>query len=405
MRVSSSRPLAYYAAFFTTAWLRRIVTYAAVVYGYEVLGGGLWSGIFYLCLVLPYLFSLYAGSVIDASSKRTVLHVTSNTSIVLLGLMALADHQHWLGAGAAHGGLMAALIGAFGIVSAFSYPAFFAVIPDLVERSALGRTTALANVLSMLCYACGPLAAGALHAYVSWPVLFAVLAVIAVAVRLLLGLVPLPAHDAPRAPAGSEWSRVRELMAYCREHRILLALLIASGVFGGVVVGPLEVLSPLYAQDPLHCSPFLAGVFIGTGGLGLVAGAIAALWLVDRGHLGAWLCGSGVGGCACVVAMTFVPLPAAFVLFFLGGFLGGVFNSLSVAGIQSHAPDALRGRVLGLFTLIIGAIPALGGLASGALIEAAGTVVTMRVAFSLAVASFALLYFVQPALRNEPSNS
>jgi len=102
--------------------------------------------------------------------------------------------------------------------------------------------------------------------------------------------------------------------------------------------------------------------------------------------------------------MTFVPLPAAFVCFFLGGFLGGVFNSLSVAGIQSHAPDALRGRVLGLFTLIIGAIPALGGLASGALIEASGTVFTMRVAFGVAVVAFALLYFVQPALRQEPSN-
>ena len=405
MSLSPARPLAYYAAFFTTAWLRRIVTYVAVVYGYEMLGGGMWSGIFYLCLVLPYLVSLYAGSVIDAASKRAVLRVTATLSIGLLGLMALVEHQHWLGAGPAHGWLMAALLGAFGIVTAFNYPAFFAVIPDLVERSALGRTTALANVLGMLCYACGPLTAGVLHAYVSWPGIFAVLTGLAVGARLLLGLVPLPAHAAPRAPAGSEWARLRELGAYCRDHRILLALLVASGVFGGIVVGPLEVLAPLYAQDPLHCSPLLAGIFIATGGLGLLAGAISALWLVDRGHLGAWLCGSGVAGGLLLVAMTFVPLPVAFGLFFLGGFLGGVFNSLSIAAIQSHAPDALRGRVLGLFSLIIGAIPALGGLASGALIEAAGTVTTMRVAFGAVVVAFALLYFLQPALRKESPNS
>jgi len=59
--------------------------------------------------------------------------------------------------------------------------------------------------------------------------------------------------------------------------------------------------------------------------------------------------------------------------------------------------------VLGLFSLIIGAIPALGGLASGALIEAAGTVTTMRVAFGAVVVAFALLYFLQPALRRETS--
>jgi hypothetical protein len=44
-----------------------------VLYGFEVLGGRMWSGLFYLCLVSPYLLSVYAGSVIDASSKRTVL--------------------------------------------------------------------------------------------------------------------------------------------------------------------------------------------------------------------------------------------------------------------------------------------------------------------------------------------
>jgi len=246
-----------------------------------------------------------------------------------------------------------------------------------------------------------------LRTHLAWPGLFAALAALAALAWALLQLVPLPRHDAPHAPAASEWSRLRDLSTYCRQHPSLVAILAAVGVFAGLVVGPLEVLAPLFAQDPLRCTPFVAGVFIATGGAGLVVGAIiGALKLVDRTHPGAWICGSGAAGAGFMVTMTFVPMPAAFPLFFLGGLLGGVFSSLSIAGIQARASDALRGRVLGLFSLILGATPALGGLAAGALISRLGTVVTMRVVFAAVAVAFTLLYVLQPALREaQPGSS
>jgi DHA3 family macrolide efflux protein-like MFS transporter len=400
--VSTRCPVAYYAAFFAGACLRRIVAYVAVIYGFEVLGGGIWSGLFYLCLVSPYLLSVYAGSVIDAASKRLVLQVSSALPVLILGLLAGADHWHWLGSGAAHGWLMAALLGGYGIVSAFAYPAFLAVVPDIVDRAAMGRTTAMVNVLSMLCYVCGPLAAGLLRAWLSWSGLVAALAGCAVLAWLLLLFVPLPAHRPGAAPVESEWERQREMLAYCRQHAGLFALLVASGVFAGFVVGPLEVLGPLYAQDPLGYAPLRASLFMAAGGIGLLSGAIAALWLVGRGRLAAWLCGSGVGGGAFIVGLTLAPAWAAFPLFFAGGFLGGVFNSLSLAATQERTPDHLRGRVLGLLSLILGATPALSGLATGALISAVGTVVAMRLVFTGVIAAFVLLYFKQPALNAAP---
>lgn len=405
--MSQRRPTAYYAAFFLGAWLRRIVAYVSVLYGFEVLGGGMWSGLFYLCLVSPYLLSVYAGSVIDASSKRTVLQICSALPLLLLATMALAEHQAWLGTSASHGWLMAALITGYGVISAFAYPAFLAAIPDVVDRDAIGRTTAMVNVLGMLCHACGPLAVGLLRTYLSWPGLFAALAGLAAVAWAVLPLVPLPRHDAPHAPAESEWTRLRDLTTYCRQHPSLLAILATVGVFAGLVVGPLEVLAPLFAQGPLHCTPFVAGLFIATGGSGLVVGAIiGALRLVDRAHMGAWICGSGAAGAGFMMAMTLVPVPVAFLLFFLGGLLGGVFSSLSIAGIQARASDALRGRVLGLFSLILGATPALGGLVSGALVSRLGAAATMRVVFAAVAVAFALLYVLQPTLREaQPGDS
>lgn len=403
--MKTNRLAAYYTAFFASACLRRIVAYVAVLYGFEVLGGGVWSGLFYLCLVLPYVLSVYAGSVIDTSSKQRVLQVSSALPVLILGLLAGTDYWGWLGPGAAQGWLMAALIGGYGIASAFAYPAFLAVIPDLVDRAVLGRATAMVNVLSMLCYVCGPLVVGLLRPHLSWSGLFAALAGAALLSWILLWFVRLPAHEPAAAPTESEWQRLRALLTYCRQHAGLLALLVAAGVFAGFIVGPLEVLGPLFAQDPLGYAPLRASLFMAAGGIGLLVGAIAALWLVGRGRLGAWLCGSGVGGGLLMLTMTVTPAWAAFPLFFLGGFLGGMFNSLSLAATQERAPDHLRGRVLGLSTLILGATPALSGLATGALISAVGTVVAMRVIFAVVIAAFVILYLKQPALSDDPARS
>lgn len=392
-------PWAFYASFFTGAWLRRMVAYSAVVYGFEVLGGGRWSGFFYLCLVLPYLLSLYAGSIIDATSKKTVLQLTEGGPFLLFGILALAEHQRWLGAGTLHGWMVGAFIASYGVVAAFAYPAFLAAIPETVERGRVEHTTAVVNVLGMLCHACGPLGVGALRALLPWTGVFAAFGLLAGISWLFLQRVRIESRTAVNTAGESEWSRLRDLYGYCRRHPSLAAVLACVTVFAALVIGPLEVLAPLFAERSPATTPWRAGVFIATGGTGLFIGAIAALKVIGRGHLGAWLCGSGAGGALLVLLMTWVPPGAAFPLFFLGGFLGGLFSSLSVAGIQSRAPDSLRGRVLGLLSLLLGASPALGGLAAGVFVESVGTVAAMRWVFALVVLAFVVLYATHPALR------
>ncbi len=389
---------AFYAAYFAGACLRRIVAYLAVIYGVEVLGGGVWSGFFYLSLVLPSLLSVYAGSVIDASSKRAVLHYTAVLPVPLFAALAAADHWNWLGPGALHGWLMAALLGGYGVVSAFAYPAFLTVLPHLVDRAAVGRTSALVNVLSMFSYVCGPLAAGLLRAQLGWSGVFAALVVGALGAWVLVGFVHVPRDERRPAPPDSEWSRFRAVLRHCRRHPGLLTLIVAASAYAGLAIGPLEVLGPLFARDPLGYAPLRASLFIATGGVGLLAGAIGALSLVGRGRTNAWLCGTGVAGAVLMIGLTFAPAWAAFPLLFLGGAITGVFNSLCMSALQERAPDDLRGRVLGLFALILGATPALTGLATGALVSAVGTVTTIRGVFAVVLAAFVALYLARPSL-------
>jgi MFS family permease len=390
----------FYAAFFTDALLRRVLTYSVVLYGAEVVGRGAWSGVLYLCLVAPYLLAVYAGSLIDSALRRTVLRLTSTLSLLLMLCLAIATRQTMPRAW-----VVAALILGYGVVSSFSYPAFIAAVADVAEPSRVTHSTAVMSVLSLFSQVAGPVAVGVLRATVSWPNLFVATVGLAAVPWLAVRAARLPiAHAvAPRrrsiVVAMSPWVDIAEIRAYARQHRTLATWLLAVALFSVLVVGPLEVLAPLFAAKTLGLPPLVAGAFIATGGMGLVIGALAALALVGRRRSGSWMCGCVVAGSVVVLCMTAAPRPLAFPMFFIGGALAGVFSSLSLAGVQSAATPELRGRVIGAFAVVLGAPPAIGGAVAGAMSDSLGTPATMRIIFSVVAVAFLALYLARPALR------
>jgi MFS family permease len=392
----------YYAAFFISGWLRRMVAYTAVLYGFEVLGGGQWSGLLYVALVAPYLLSVYAGSVIDASSERAVLRVTSSVVVFLLLLLAVATRSSFQAA-PVHGAIVAGLILGVGATAAFAYPAFLSAIPGLQPPSGLGRATALVTVLSMLCYVCAPLVIGGLRKFLPWPGVFLGLAAIASLGSLLQRTIPFAARPKPLSSDSRGVSAAdepaRSLFPLGSLGSPVLALLAVAALFSACAAGPLEVFAPLFGHEIGGGDPWRGGLFIAVGGLGLLAGAVVALRLVNRVAVGAWLCGCAAAGGALLIAMTYAPAGPAFALFFAAGIVGGIVNALCLSGIQARAPAALRGRVLGLFSLILGGTPALGGWAAGKLAHALGLVSAMRSTFGVVSVLFVLLFAAVPELR------
>ena len=332
-----------YLSFFLGAVVRRTLPYAAVVYGFEVLGGQEWSGTFYVCLVLPYLAcSLAAGRMIDRLSPGPVLHHATLAAMGLVAVLAVL-----LSSAAPHGVVMSVLLFGYGIAYTFAYPAYIAAIPAIVPPTLAARATVWVNVLALASLAYAPLVVGALRSFLDWPAVFVVLAALALAAAFATRALRLSRRSAPTDAATG--ARLGELITYCRGRRPLTALLLATGLFAGLIVGPLEVLLPHFAERTLGLGPLAAGMFIAVGGTGLVVGSIATLRLLGRGQAGRWLCATASLGAACVVAMTVVPPRAAIAAFFLSGVFGGAFSSLSIAATQAGAAEAFRGRIMGLF--------------------------------------------------------
>jgi hypothetical protein len=329
-----------------------------------------------------------------------VLHATSGLAVGLLALLAaavLVGGEHpapWL---------IALLIGAYGVIASIAFPAFLTVAPHVFGATRLGHASAITNVLSMFCHVCGPLTVALMRWHLPWWPVFAVFVVISAFGWACLLAVPLPLAPVASASVAPTAPLARGVWTLCREQRGLVAILLALAVFSILAAGPLEVLAPLFGQLAGGGSALYAGLFVAVGGVGLSVGAILALRVVGRRRVGAWLCGSGVLGTLLMVTMTYAPGGWRFVVFFFGGVLGGVFTSLCLAGIQARAPDADRGRILGLYSLILGGTPALGGYVSGRLVDLVGVVPATRLMFGVAAVGYLLLYLSHADLRDTAS--
>ena len=338
-----------------------------------------WLGAVGAANTLPVLaFSLLGGVAADRFPKRTLLIASQSVSAVLalgLGLLALGGHvQVW------HVLVVALLLGT---ANAIDLPARQSFVVEMVGREDLLNAIALNSFTFNAARVAGPAIAGVIVAAAGAPACFLVNAASFIPVVAALGMMRgLPAA-APARP-GSVASHLREGLAYlARERRFqgFIGLVAAASFFGF----PCITLLPAFARDVLHADARGYGLLMAMTGVGAVVSALA---LAGRQR-------SGVGGG--VVVWAGVAFGAALVLFAASRSFATAVPLLAIAGaamvaqaatantlVQAMVPDALRGRIMSIFTLVLmGAMP-LGNIVIGALAGLVGTTASVA-AFGLAL--------------------
>lgn len=390
----------FYGAFFLAALMRRMLSYLVIVYGFQSLGGGGWSGLLYFCVFAPYLLlGLYAGVIVDRSSKRRSLTLALAAAEGIFLAIAAAAADDWFGWAHQRGALLCAGTFLYGLDYALIYPCFLAALPQFVKREEIGKATITINVLSTVALAYAPLLVGVLRTRLEWGALFGTLAVGSAAAWLLAvrsGVAP----GESTAGSVSDWESMQELLRFSRGQRRLAHVFVCAALFCLFMVGPLEVLLPNLLERGFGFAPFPAGLFIAIGGTGLVAGSALALAVVGRGRPEYWLSACAIVSSVLMVVSVHASRPVLGAILFLSGGFAGVFSSLVIAHVQSWAPDALRGRVMGLFALIMGGVPSLGGLGAGLVADRCGVGAAVEGAFGLAVVLFAVAAAAAPRLRS-----
>jgi MFS family permease len=306
-----------------------------------------------------WVFTLYAGVVADRMSRRMLLLITQSSmmllAFLLAGLVFTDAVQPW------HILVIAAGVG---VANAFDAPARLAFVVELVDREHLTNAIALNATMFNMATIVGPALAGVVYAAVgpAWCFTINGLTFIAVIVALLLmRLRPFVAK--PRRDSTQQ--QMKQGLRYTAAEPVIRTLVLNIGVLSLFGMSLLTLL-PAWATDVLGGDVTTNGLLLTFRGIGALAGALMIAYLGQRSQRGKlWTAGTIVLPFALIIFALFPVLPVSLLILTVIGWSFIVVANTSNALIQTTVPDELRGRVLGIYTLVFfGAMP-LGSLVIG----------------------------------------
>ncbi len=351
-------------------------------------------GVMAFAQFLPFtIFGLFAGVFTDRLDARRLVIATQVAQTV--SAVALT----WIAYGGFAQPWMLYLI-AFvnGTVLVLDVPSRQQLTYRMVGRESLPNAIALNSSLFNASRIFGPSVAGILLGFAGVGVCFLVNAVSFLAV--LLGLFamrtrdffPLEEFERPRVFAGT-----REGLAYVRSQPRMLAILGLTVVLSTFCFN-FNVTLPVLAKITLHGHGTVYGFLSAVFGAGALAGALVAASRA-RASMRVMVIGALVfTGAELLLAPAGNEFVAGLLLFLVGaGFTAWSANSN--ASMQLAAPDALRGRIIGIYFYAFNGTGPAAGLLAGWLCARGGTELAFAIAGVVGIAGTAA---AAAALRRRP---
>ena len=331
----------------------------------SVLGLVAFAGMFPVFLLAPV-----GGWAADRIRPHTLVIATQTASMLLslmMALLILSGHiQLW------HIVVAALLLG---VVNAFDIPARQVFVAQTVDRTDLMNAIALNSSMFNGARIIGPAVAGALLFSVGegWCFLINSLSYLAVIAGLLA--MRLDAAHTRRPPAGDQ--SVLEGFRFILGAHAVRDLLLLLGLVS-LLGMPYSVLMPIFADQVLHGGAKAYGVLMGISGIGALAGALSlALRRSPRG-LGYWIAASTIGfGVALIAFSLSRSFPLSLLIMLPLGYTLMVQMASTNTLIQMMIPDALRGRVMSVYTMMFIGMTPLGALLGGTLAHRVGAPLTV----------------------------
>jgi MFS family permease len=355
-----------------------------------------WAGLVAAAGFVPIgLLAPVGGALADRLDRRRWLIVTTlaetSFAVVLAVLAGLHHDPPWVLV------ILSFLGGASG---AIGFPAYQAMVPDLVPTEDILGAVSLSSAQFNLGRVLGPALAGIVLLTQNYAVVFGINAASFGAVVVALVLVrlpkPVPRHDdLSMARRIAEGARAARAEPGCRSAIVCIAVV-------ALLASPFIALVPAMAHTvrPAGWSLGLATAALVTAqGVGAVAGALALPSLADRyGRLAVLrvaLVAVPVLLCAYAAAPTLALAVPAFVA--VGAAYICVLSGLNTV-VQLHAPAATRGRILSIYMMALGLIYPLGAVVQGWLADAHGVRAVTAVGALCLLAAVALARLFRPSI-------
>jgi MFS family permease len=383
-----------YARLWTGAFVSSIGTWmesiALGIYVQKHTGQAAWTGTVAAAAFVPIaFFSPIGGALADRYPRRLLMIVTS---LVQTALASLLTVLFVVGHPSAPTITLIAL--GNGVCAALGFPSLQSMLPDLVPIEDLPGAIALSSAQYNLGRVIGPVIAGVVieiggYAWAEGVNAVSFLAVVAVMLTLVL---PAPSADA----RGEKFLRsIADGFRFVR-HESGLRVTALAMCLNTFLAAPFIALVPAMALEVLHSGSAGTTVLITAQGVGAVLMAFSLGSFVER--YGARRVLVTLMGALPVALAAYGGAPdlalSAVALFAVGTLYLGALSSFTTIA-QLRVPSEIRGRVLAVFTVILGSLYPLGSIIQGKVADHIG----LRETTIGAAAIMALVMLATRALR------
>ncbi len=377
----------------TGSWMQSVAESWLV---YRLTGSSTMLGVAAFASQAPVLlFATIGGAVADRVDRHRIIVITQTVSMILPLTLAVLTFT-----GTVRVWHVLALAATLGVVNAFDIPARQAFIVDMVGRDDLMNAIALNSSMVNGARVVGPAVAGLLVAEVGegWCFLLNGISYLAVIGGLLLMDAPKRPKDIGRRSVLRDTIEGFRFVTRTAPVRALLLLLGLVSVAGM----PYAVLMPIFADQILHGGPRGLGLLMGATGLGALGGALTLATRSGVRGLGKWVAtsASAFGVWLILFSMSRVFWLSALLLVPLGASMMVQMASSNTL-IQSMVPNALRGRVMAVYSIMFMGMAPVGALIAGWVAERLGAPSTVAMGGVICMAAAAVFAARLPALRDE----
>jgi len=311
------------------------------------------------------LLAPLGGALADRLPRRTLLLTTTSFQILFAGLLTFAASL-----GDPSPGLVTLLVLGAGCANALGFPAYQAMLPDLVPRADVPGAVALSSAQWNLGRVIGPALAGLVIGFGGYELAFFINTLSFFAVFAVVASFRLP-RPAPTLGTSIAQS-IREGARFVRGDPAL-RFVVGCMALNSLLAAPFIALIPAVALNVFHEEKLGTAALVTSQGVGAVCMGLTLAGLF--GHFGTRRVMLTILAALPVALFVYAlapTLPLAVVAIFVVGFLylGSLSSFTTVA--QLRAPAALRGRVVSVLMMLIGALYPIGALAQGALADEIG---------------------------------
>ncbi len=356
---------------------------------------------------LPFLFfSTLSGALADRYDSRRLVQIGMMIfifcSLAWAVLILSGRLEMW------HAAVLLLLHGCAGV---FWGPPGQVLIHDMVGSTQLPSAVRLMAASRYLGLVAGPAAGGAFLLIFGAPHGLMLNALLYLPLTLWLWKAPYgPRHRQASAIKPAAVRGIADIISTARAiwgNRIIVSMTLLSGTAAMLVANAYQAQMPGFGIDLGHGNQgtdFLYSALLAADAFGALTGVVV---LETRGlhpNPRAAFILAMLWCCAIAAFALSTSYPLALLLLFAAGFMELSFNSMAQALVQMHAPAAIRGRVIGLYSMAALGLRAFSGITVGFL----GGVIGIHLSLSLSAMTLLVLlmflYRVAPA-REAPQST